>query len=139
MTTIKELAGILGLFRQPPVEAVGGDELVSKLMPLVIDLRAAARKNKNFAIADKIRDALGPLDIVLEDRSGGTDWTQATAGEAASAAGQTANAMMQLLIELRAGARATKDFPTADTIRNRLSEIGVALEDRPAGTEWTRS
>jgi cysteinyl-tRNA synthetase len=108
-------------------------------MPLVIDLRAAARKNKNFAVADKIRDALAPLGIVLEDRAGGTDWTQSTTGEASSAAGRSADGLMQLLIQLRAGARAAKDFATADTIRNRLSEIGVTLEDRPTGTEWTRS
>ena len=44
-------------------------------MPLVIELRAAARKNKNFAVADKIRDGLGPIGIALEDRAGGTEWT----------------------------------------------------------------
>ena len=44
-------------------------------MPLVIELRATARKNKNFAMADKIRDGLGPIGIVLEDRAGGTEWT----------------------------------------------------------------
>jgi cysteinyl-tRNA synthetase len=47
--------------------------------------------------------------------------------------------LMQLLIEVRASARKNKDFATADTIRKRLGEIGIALEDRPGGTEWTRS
>jgi cysteinyl-tRNA synthetase len=46
--------------------------------------------------------------------------------------------LMELLIELRALSRKNKDFATADRIRKRLAEIGVMLEDRPGGTEWTR-
>ena len=45
---------------------------------------------------------------------------------------------MDLLIELRAEARKNKDFATADQIRNALAEIGITLEDRPGGTEWSR-
>jgi cysteinyl-tRNA synthetase len=136
MTTIKELASILGMFTKPPAE-VGGSQaevLLAKLMPLVIDLRAEARKNKKFAVADKIRDGLGPLGIVLEDRAGGTEWS--TSGASGSA---NADGVMKLLIQLRSDARANKDFATGDAIRNRLSEIGITLEDRAGGTEWTKS
>jgi cysteinyl-tRNA synthetase len=57
--------------------------------------------------------------------------------------------LMQLVIELRNNLRAeakkitTKDDPTkkmlfgqTDIIRQRLGELGVTLEDRPAGTTW---
>src|SRR6185503_5340484 len=69
LTTLKELSNILGIFVAAPAKspAAGGDELIGKLMPLVIELRQAARKNKNFAVADKIRDGLGPTGITLED------------------------------------------------------------------------
>ena len=126
--TLKELSAILGIFTAAPEEA-GGDELLAQVMQLVIDLRAEARASKNFATADAIRDGLGPLGIVLEDRAGGTEWT---------GGGDALDGVMQMLIGLRQSARANKDFATADTIRNRLTEIGVVLEDRAGGTEWSR-
>ena len=46
--------------------------------------------------------------------------------------------LMNLMIDLRTGARAKKDFETADQIRDRLSEIGLVLEDRKDGTGWKR-
>jgi cysteinyl-tRNA synthetase len=56
--------------------AAGTDELANKLMKLLIDLRNEARKKKDFATADRIRDTLGEIGIALEDRPGGTEWTR---------------------------------------------------------------
>jgi cysteinyl-tRNA synthetase len=47
--------------------------------------------------------------------------------------------LMDLVIEIRARARAAKDFATADLIRDRLGGAGVTLEDGPAGTRWSRT
>ncbi len=33
-------------------------------------------------------------------------------------------------------ARVRKDYDLADSIRNRLSDLGVSLEDTPDGTFW---
>ncbi len=44
--------------------------------------------------------------------------------------------MVEKLIEERNLARAKKDYSKADTIRNRLREMGVILEDTPSGTRW---
>ena len=75
--TLRELGLTLGLFRKPAEQpAVGGDNaLVGKLMELLIEVRADARKSKNFAAADKIRNRLAEMGVILEDRPGGTEWS----------------------------------------------------------------
>ncbi len=76
--TLRELAATLGLFRKPPKEEVQADQtLVGKLVDLLVEVRADARKAKNFAAADKIRQRLAELGVTLEDRPGGTEWSLA--------------------------------------------------------------
>jgi cysteinyl-tRNA synthetase len=77
LALLKELSNILGVFRQPiekPKRA--DDDLVNGLMQLIIDIRQQARKDKNFAVADKIRDALKPLKITIEDGREGVRWSR---------------------------------------------------------------
>ncbi len=76
-TTLRELGLTLGLFRAPVEDAAAGagGELVGKLLELFVAIRAEARKNKDFATADRIRNGLAELGITLEDRPGGTEWT----------------------------------------------------------------
>lgn len=75
MLLLKELAGILGVFRKP-VEKTGGadDAFAGELMQLIIDVRAIARESKQWDIADTIRDRLNGLKVTLEDRPDGTNW-----------------------------------------------------------------
>jgi len=47
-------------------------------------------------------------------------------------------ALMDILIATRAEVRKAKQFAIADLIRDRLTEVGVTLEDRPDGTVWRR-
>lgn len=44
--------------------------------------------------------------------------------------------VVALLVELRAAARAAKDYALGDRIRDTLAEAGVELRDGPAGTTW---
>jgi cysteinyl-tRNA synthetase len=76
VTLLKELAGILGVFNKPVDSGDGGanDELVDGLMQLVISLRGSLRREKNWALADTIRDSLNELKITLEDRPDETLW-----------------------------------------------------------------
>jgi cysteinyl-tRNA synthetase len=47
--------------------------------------------------------------------------------------------LIQLLIETREKSRQAKQWQLADSIRQRLAELGVALEDTPKGTVWKRT
>lgn len=46
--------------------------------------------------------------------------------------------LMKIIIELRQQARSSKDWATADKIRDELSAIGVTLEDSPTGIRWKK-
>ena len=52
------------------------------------------------------------------------------------AATGSARALIELLIEMRAQARAQRDYARSDQIRDQLAALGVALEDRSDGTVW---
>jgi len=52
----------------------GADMLVNQLMDIIIDIRQEARKKKDWATADKIRDSLGAAGIVIEDSPQGARW-----------------------------------------------------------------
>ncbi len=70
-----EMAGIIGILSQEKEGKVaGGDELVGQLMDIIIEIRQQARKNKDWATADKIRDSLGAVGIILEDSPQGVRW-----------------------------------------------------------------
>ena len=66
---------VLGLI--PPLESSGDGvgETLEGLMDLVIELRAGARNDKNWAVSDQIRDKLNELNIQLKDGPEGTNWT----------------------------------------------------------------
>lgn len=56
-------------------EEAGQDSgLVEALMELLLELRQELRKQKNFALADQIRDQLAGLGVTVEDTPEGPRW-----------------------------------------------------------------
>jgi cysteinyl-tRNA synthetase len=49
---------------------------------------------------------------------------------------EVAGGLISLLQEVRAEARAKKDYATSDKIRDRLKQIGVVIEDSAGGFRW---
>ncbi len=62
---------VLGL----KLEAGEGNDRLSPVMDLVLDLRAKARENKDWTTSDQIRDALAKAGIVVKDSKEGTTWS----------------------------------------------------------------
>ncbi|MEK6940986.1 MAG: cysteine--tRNA ligase [Nanoarchaeota archaeon] len=64
---IKEINTVLGIFRLK-------EDTLSKNVRTLIKQRETARNNKDFALADKIREKLKGLGIILEDTKEGIRW-----------------------------------------------------------------
>ncbi|MDQ4142390.1 MAG: cysteine--tRNA ligase [Actinomycetota bacterium] len=56
--------------------------------------------------------------------------------ETRSVGSQLTGELIDFLLELRQQARAEKAFDRADAIRSKLQDLGVAIEDTPAGPRW---
>jgi cysteinyl-tRNA synthetase len=79
---MKQLAGILGILQRTPQQflqsgpvGMANDIQAESDIELLINARFSAKKDKNFAEADRIRADLLSKGIILEDKPGGlTEW-----------------------------------------------------------------
>jgi len=71
---------LIGLFQHDPQTWLAGDidGLDDALIDQLIAERNLARKERNFARADEIRDQLQAMEITLEDVADGTRWRRAS-------------------------------------------------------------
>ncbi len=89
------------------------------------EILAADVSAEDITAAMKIFDELtGILGIVYNEK------TEEAADDAAE---------IEALIEERTNARKEKNWARADEIRNKLTEMGIVLEDTPQGVKWHRA
>jgi len=81
--TKADLTGLDQQFRQFVIDILGlcegldssaGSQVLPKVMEMILNLRQEAKKNKDFALSDRIRDELTKAGITVKDRKDGTDW-----------------------------------------------------------------
>lgn len=72
---------VLGLLQQEPeawfAADAGGDGLDADAIETLIEQRNQARKDRDFATADRVRDELAAQGVLIEDSAEGTRWRRA--------------------------------------------------------------
>lgn len=93
-------------------------------------------RDGHISLGDVSQDSLQSLQSVLSSVVGDVfGLLDVTAG--AEGSGQSLDAVMQLVLELRQQARADRNFSTADLIRDRLTEAGITIKDGKDGSSWS--
>lgn len=72
---VSAMLSVLGLDAAAPAAADGTDAALDALVREMIAQRARARTDKDWAAADRIRDAIAAAGITLEDTPAGTNWS----------------------------------------------------------------
>lgn len=72
MRLLEELGGVLGLTFQS--ESSVNEDSIEPLMDLILGIREQARAERDWTLADRIRDALGEAGVTVEDSPEGPLW-----------------------------------------------------------------
>jgi len=106
------------------------------------DLADVAGRISDLAQAvDQAREAGVEEGLILQARASLRQLLLAWSGQLAPSPTDAVASIapfVELLIELRSQLRAAKNWPLADEVRDRLSALGITLEDGPSGTTWRR-
>jgi cysteinyl-tRNA synthetase len=72
------------------------------------------------------------MGVAVRDERDGAAWEPNPGAEEA----EVATRAVELLLQLRADARAERDWESADDVREGLERVGVVVKDSQAGTQW---
>ncbi|HIJ52073.1 MAG TPA: cysteine--tRNA ligase [Planctomycetes bacterium] len=133
----KEMAEQLKQSREKFEAAMNDDLNTSVALSVLFELVRLAQK-----LLDDSSTTVGTLNLVnvLFDRLGGEvlGIVRDEYPQTGLADDETMDKLVDVLIQQRNEARNNRDFDKADELRDKLSEIGIVLEDTLGGTEWRR-
>lgn len=124
LAVFESLAGVMGLFQE---QAQNGAR-IDKLLDILGELRTRARQNKDYSLADQIRDFILTIGVRIEDTGSGSRFRYEQSPDLAD--------IVQECINLRLELKKSKNYTEADFIRDRLQQEGIILEDTREGARW---
>jgi len=77
LAALQKMDSVLGVLERNTQVATSGDSDFEAKVNALIEVRAAARRNKDFAASDRARDELVSLGVQIKDGATGTTWTRA--------------------------------------------------------------
>jgi cysteinyl-tRNA synthetase len=83
--------------------------------------------------AEKEAD-IAPFKVLVEELK--RAWNTSDGALAKAESAETAGSMIDALLQARVELRAQKNWELADTVRDRLAELGVLVEDSAGGSSW---
>ncbi len=110
--------------------------------PAAIGVLQEMTRKVNSTLAENAALSSGTLtaiDQIYRELGGDVLGIVPDSAEAGSADAEREAGLIRVLIDIRAAARANRDWATSDRIRDRLAELGVTLKDGKDGTTWTVS
>ena len=66
---------ILGIRMEAQNEGNANTEALGKAVDMLLNMRLEAKRNKDWATSDKIRDELAKLGFVVKDKKDGFEWS----------------------------------------------------------------
>jgi cysteinyl-tRNA synthetase len=114
-------------------EAMDDDFNTAQAVAVLFEMAAELNRGPTQALAAQMRALGGLLGLLQREPD-----EFLKGGLAAAQAGALDDAMIARQIEARTAAKARRDYPEADRIRQDLLQQGVVLEDGPGGTTWRR-
>lgn len=122
----RSLGGVLGILLE---QSENDAHAVDKLLNIILAMRNQARVDKDFALADSLREFLNQHEIKVEDKAGGSICRYENAPDI--------NDLMEHLISLRQEFKAHKQYDQADWLRDELkTAANIVLEDTREGVRW---
>lgn len=88
-------------------------------------------------VLNKSMELLGVFNQVLGLFKTGPDGRIKLEEETVAESGLV-DGLVEMIIKMRQEARASKDYASADRIRDELKNLGIILEDTPRGVRWKR-
>jgi len=122
---LKDLGDIMGIFMDTRQDERGK---AGKTLDIFAQMRQTARKEKDFQLADDIRDYLHTLGVNIEDTSSGSRLHYEKDPELPG--------LLEKLLDMRMEFKQKKQYRQADYIRDALLECEIIVEDNREGARW---